>query len=430
MMILKCISSFFENFGFYLNAIDTMVGKCDFVMANPPFNVNKVDKKSDYVKNDCRLFDEVGIPKADNGNYLWIQYFYHYLNEQGRAGFVMASSATDAGNTEKLIRKTLIETGAVDCIVAVGNNFFYTRSLPCHLWFLDRGKREKNQDKILMIDARNTLRKINTTINDFSPGQLRNFSAIMAAYRGDEAAITQAGSTHQEAGLEQTGEIIEGVNRLRRACRELIHEQVKGQPAGLLNFSAAKTELQQALSLSKDANHAECEALITEFEQPAATLSQLVDDYKTRLDGEKKAMIAAEKKSKRRDTAQRKQLDARARQLRELNKPLTTYHEQYTQSSVGEPLHDYKQALKDWSELSEHFPEGDYRDIEGLCKVVDLEEVAENDYSLTPGRYVGYSIQIDEDFDYQGRMKEIREELVGLSAEANALMATIQGVEL
>ncbi len=194
-----------ESNSFYTDPHD-LVGKCDFVMANPPFNVNKVDKKSDFVKNDNRLFDEVGIPKADNGNYLWIQYFYHYLNEQGRAGFVMASSATDAGNTEKAIRKRLIETGAVDCIVAVGNNFFYTRSLPCHLWFLDKGKTEQNKDKILMIDARNTLRKVNTTINDFSEGQLRNFNAIMSAYRGDDAAIVQARAAHQQASVEQAQE--------------------------------------------------------------------------------------------------------------------------------------------------------------------------------------------------------------------------------
>jgi type I restriction enzyme M protein len=112
-----------ESNSFYTDPHD-LVGKCDFVMANPPFNVNKVDKDKDYVKTDPRLFKDVGIPKADNGNYLWIQYFYHYLNAQGRAGFVMASSATDAGNTEKAIRQKLIATGAVDCIVSVGNNFF------------------------------------------------------------------------------------------------------------------------------------------------------------------------------------------------------------------------------------------------------------------------------------------------------------------
>src|SRR5690606_8079559 len=113
-----------ENNSFYSNPHD-LTGKCDFVMANPPFNVKKIDKNKEYVKTDPRL--PFGVPNADNGNYLWIQYFNSYLNEKGRAGFVMASSATDAGNSEKLIREKLIATKTVDVIVSVGNNFFYTR---------------------------------------------------------------------------------------------------------------------------------------------------------------------------------------------------------------------------------------------------------------------------------------------------------------
>ena len=164
-----------EDNSFYSNPHD-LTGKCDFVMANPPFNVSKIDKNKDYVKTDPRL--PFGLPKADNGNYLWIQYFNSYLNEKGRAGFVMASSATDAGNSEKLIRQQLIETENVDVIVSVGNNFFYTRSLPCHLWFFDKGKPQANKNKILMLDARNTFRVVNSTINDFSDGQLLNSTIV------------------------------------------------------------------------------------------------------------------------------------------------------------------------------------------------------------------------------------------------------------
>ena len=119
-----------------------LVGAADFVMANPPFNVDGVDKAKDTVKKDPRLmFDgKVNLPKNDNANYLWIQYFYNYLKPTGRAGFVMASSASDAGHSEKDIREKLVKTGAVDVMMAIGNNFFYTRSLPCTLWFFDRGK--------------------------------------------------------------------------------------------------------------------------------------------------------------------------------------------------------------------------------------------------------------------------------------------------
>src|SRR5690606_11197197 len=141
-----------------------------------------------------------------NANYLWIQYFMSYLNDTGRAGFVMASSATDAGNAEKRIREELVKTGNVDCIVSIGNNFFYTRSLPCHVWFFDKGatsrasvsgstmpevlegkvKPEEYRSKtILMIDARNVYRKVTTTINDFSKEQLEGLTAIKALYRGE-----------------------------------------------------------------------------------------------------------------------------------------------------------------------------------------------------------------------------------------------------
>ena len=178
-----------EDNSFYSNP-HSLTGKCDFVMANPPFNVSKVDKKKEFVKSDARL--PFGLPKNDNANYMWIQYFHSYLNENGRAGFVMASSATDAGQSEKDIREKLIESGDVEAIVSISNNFFYTRSLPCHVWFFNKGKKAENKDKILMIDARKTFRKVNQTINDFSQGQLRNLSTMIKSFRGEDESITKA----------------------------------------------------------------------------------------------------------------------------------------------------------------------------------------------------------------------------------------------
>jgi type I restriction enzyme M protein len=266
-----------EGNSFYTNP-HNLTEKCDFVMANPPFNVDKVDAKNKFLAEDERLpfgAPLTGAGSIGNGNYLWMQYFYSYLNPTGRAGFVMASSATDAGNAEKRIRKELIETGAVECIVSVGNNFFYTRSLPCHVWFYNKGKKPENKNKILMIDARNTFRKVSTTISDFSEEQLEGLTAIMQLFRGEKPEV------------------------------------------------------------SKDNN---------------------------------------------------------------------------------------------W--FNEKFPAGKYEDVEGLCKIVDLEEVAAQDYSLTPGRYVGVVVTLDMDFDYQGRMTEIHSELATLNEEANALMQQIQKVAL
>lgn len=171
---------------FYHDA-HNLEGCCDFVMANPPFNVDKV--KSESTQSAGRL--PFGLPSVNknkeigNGNYLWISYFYAYLNEQGRAGFVMASSATDSQGKDKDIREQLVKTGHVDVMVSVGNNFFYTRSLPCSLWFFDKGKKEELLDKVLFIDARNYYTVVDRTLNEWSDWQLKNLNAIVWLYRGE-----------------------------------------------------------------------------------------------------------------------------------------------------------------------------------------------------------------------------------------------------
>lgn len=155
----------------------------DFVMANPPFNVDKVDK--DKLSGDKRF--PFGIPKPDNANYLWIQLFYSALSTKGRAGFVMANSAGDAGHSERGIRQKLIESGAVDVMVAIGTNFFYTVTLPVTLWFLDRGKlRTKREDEVLFIDARHLYRQVDRAHRDFLPEQIEFLANVVRLYRGEE----------------------------------------------------------------------------------------------------------------------------------------------------------------------------------------------------------------------------------------------------
>lgn len=162
-------------------------GCCDYIMANPPFNVDKV--KAESCESAGRLpFGMPGVNKnkeVGNANYLWISYFYSYLNEHGRAGFVMASSATDSQGKDKDIRESLIKTGHVDAMVSVGNNFFYTKSLPCSLWFFDKGKDKAIKDKVLFIDARNYYTVVDRTLNEWSEWQLKNLNAIVWLYRGE-----------------------------------------------------------------------------------------------------------------------------------------------------------------------------------------------------------------------------------------------------
>lgn len=166
------------------------VGAFDYVMANPPFNVDKV--KKEQLAGDKRF--PFGIPRADNANYLWIQEFYAALSGKGRAGFVMANSACDAGHSEKEIRKQLIESGAVDVMVAVGPNFFYTVALPVTLWFLDKAKAgSPRQDTVLFVDAKHVFNQIDRAHRDFSPEQIEFLANIVRLYRG-EAVETADGS--------------------------------------------------------------------------------------------------------------------------------------------------------------------------------------------------------------------------------------------
>lgn len=175
-----------EANSFYHDA-HNLEGRCNYVMANPPFNVDKV--KAESAANAGRL--PFGVPKENknkeigNANYLWISYFYAYLNETGRAGFVMASSATDSQGNDKDIREKLVKTRHVDVMISVGNNFFYTKSLPCSLWFFDKGKADELKDKVLFIDARNYYTVVDRTLNEWSEWQLKNMNAIVWLYRGE-----------------------------------------------------------------------------------------------------------------------------------------------------------------------------------------------------------------------------------------------------
>ncbi len=248
----------------YYDNIHNALGRFDFVMANPPFNVNGVDRER--IKNDPRY--PFGMPRTDNANYLWIQEFYSALNEKGRAGFVMANSASDARGSELEIRKRLLEERAVDVMIAVSSNFFYTVTLPCTLWFFDRGKKDtERKDKVLFVDARNTYRQVDRAHRDFKPEQVEFLANIARLYRGEKIE-TKMGS------------------------------------------------------------------------------QQLME---------------------------------------------------------------------------EHFPDGSYVDVPGLCKVATLEEIEEQGWSLNPGRYVGVAARAADDFVFAERLEELNEELEILNAEARDL---------
>jgi type I restriction enzyme M protein len=191
------------NVNSYYDDPHDATGRFDFVLANPPFNVNAVDKE--------RLKDSVGagrrypfgLPRSDNANYLWIQLFYSALNATGRAGFVMANSASDARSSEQELRQKLIQDRAIDVMVAVGPNMFYTVTLPCTLWFFDRGKATTfRADTVLFIDARHIYRQVDRAHREWTEAQISFLANLVRLYRGETLDFTLSGD-EAEAKIQE-----------------------------------------------------------------------------------------------------------------------------------------------------------------------------------------------------------------------------------
>ena len=340
----------------FYNDAHNLVGQCDYVMANPPFNVDKVN--SETASNAGRL--PFGLPSVNkktkmvgNANYLWIQYFYAYLKETGRAGFVMASSATDSQSKDKDIRQQLVETGDVDVMISVGNNFFYTLSLPCSLWFFNRGKAEAVRDKVLFIDARNYYTVVDRTLNEWTDWQLKNLNAIVWLYRGEVDKYQNL------------------VAEYRKALREY------GEASQNKDFVAALN----------DGN---------DFAKTIIDLQAFIEKVRAQA---KEAVEQAAKKEKK-----------------------------YIRAQYDEDIAFFEEVLTvakeaDW--LYSKFADGEYQDVLGLCKIATKAEIAEKNYSLTPGAYVGVAPVQDDGVNFAERMQEIHQELLALQAESNVLMETI-----
>ena len=252
-----------EANSFYHDA-HNLEGCCNYVMANPPFNVDKV--KSESAQSAGRL--PFGLPGVNaktkeigNGNYLWISYFYAYLNETGRAGFVMASSATDSQGKDKDIRESLVKTGHVDAMISVGNNFFYTKSLPCSLWFFDKAKNENIQDKVLFIDARNYYTVVDRTLNEWSEWQLKNMNAIVWLYRGEVdkyAALLNEYKTvlgSDKPFAEQVHELSESAKVLRQEAKKAVEVADKRDKKKTQSeYDEKIAEIMDQISVAKEAN--------------------------------------------------------------------------------------------------------------------------------------------------------------------------------
>jgi type I restriction enzyme M protein len=403
-----------------------LVGKCDFVMANPPFNVDGVDKAKEIVKKDPRL--PFGLPKNDNANYLWIQYFYSYLKPTGRAGFVMASSASDAGHSEKDIREKLVKTGAVDVMVAIGNNFFYTRTLPCTLWFFDRAKEndEQKKDKVLMLDARKIYRKVTSKVNDFSPEQLQNLICIVNLYRGNTKKFESTIKNYLQTATELAKETSISTAELQKVLKTIISNK---------KIKAINDDLYQSINSLDDstevlAKQNELIETVKKLDEDADLISQVVIQTKGLRKPQDKLIkqLLDTISTAVKDLQLNKNKDWKELNLKERLDQLKDLQQQLS----GNPLEDEPGLLHEteyfWKQahwLQSRFPEGKYTDVEGLCKVVTQAEIEAKDWSLSPGRYVGVDTATNDDFDYEERLKEIHIELDGLNEEAISLANTI-----
>lgn len=379
----------------FYNDYHNLAGCCDYVMANPPFNVDKV--KSETTLNAGRL--PFGLPSVNknkeigNANYLWISYFYAYLNEKGRAGFVMASSATDSQSKDRDIREQLVKTGDVDVMLSVGNNFFYTKSLPCSLWFFDKAKKEENKDKVLFIDARNYYTVVDRTLNEWSEWQMKNLNAIVWLYRGE-------------------------IDKYKK----LISQYIDAIDA--MKLTVAANALILAKELPED-KISELKELIFKMETAPVSINNLDSllDLSANL---RKASDNAEGETiKHAETLDKEELKALAdkfgkKTYREYEKSI-----EISASIVAGSVENLKKLLGDAMWLYEKFGDGEYKDILGLCKLATIEEIGTKNYSLTPGAYVGVAEVEDDGVDFNERMKEIHNELIELQAESNELMNSI-----
>ena len=419
-----------------------LVGKCDFVMANPPFNVDEVD--AEKVKGDKRL--PFGLPgvnkgkKVSNANYLWMSYFYSYLNDKGRAGVVMSSQASSAGRDEATVRQKLVETGAVDVMIDVRGNFFYTRTVPCQLWFFDRAKEKDagRADHVLMLDARQIFRKVSRSVYDFSPEQQKNIAAIVWLYRGQQgrflklvesylAEAVALGAKAQkplEAYVEALGKLadqMEPFAKLKRKDDPLAgpwDELDRAQATLTADIEAfGKEAAEQGRAWNKAARD---NAGLNAARKALHPLADRCRDLTKQID------LAVKLAGRVVDIAVKELAarDADAWNNAEVNKARKALDE--ARAAAVEALRQARYFVKQADWLQERFPDAVLRDVEGLVRRVDRATIKVHDWSLTPGRYVGVAPEeTDEDFDFEEALRAIHIDLKGLNEEAAELAARI-----
>ena len=426
----------------YENDPYTGLGKFDFVMANPPFNVKSV--KESTVKADERFY-KYGLPKnkgkntddsITDANYLWISLFATSLNEKGRAGFVMPNSASDAGGSEYEIRKNIVDSGIVDCMVSMPSNMFFTVTLPATLWFFDKQKvNTDRKDKILFIDAKNTYYQIDRAHREWKEEHIQNLTAIVRLYRGETERYLELISNYAQNAIEASNELPISFNTLN----EKINSGLKN-----LRFYVTESESKRKPEDQKKLEKSGLLEKIKELSLLEITLPKL--DWKKETPKNNKEQLAFTEKLSIYSTAL-KEVDVQLKGNKDCLNEIWTDADKLLKlkidknwleqdlNNLGKVIDDLQNNWKSACEqvnywltnltwLQSKFSNAKYADVIGLCKVAEKNETAEEqDYSMSPARYVGVEIEGENisNEEYLNLMKQKMINLDDLTKRSNKI---------
>lgn len=417
----------------YIDEYSDTFGKFDFVMANPPFNV-------DGVKHEAvgahPLFSTYGLPvsnaksgkKSDtfsNANYLWISLFANALNEEGRAGFVMANSASDARGGEAEIRQRLVEAGIVDVMITLASNFFYTVTLPVTLWFFDRAKSapaDPRHGQTLFIDARKIYNQVTRANREFTQAQLLNLASIVWLYRGETDKFHALRRLYQQARETwsdrevtdaDTGKIYRGVAAQQERLAEAFRALGTNLDDWFLQIEPRLSDESRAAPAENAAWKNDVELLQSVAAEQLTAKMAINERFKS---AEESVTFADKQLRPDKDkTFTKTDIRGALRRLAEERDDTLFVMERIA----------YFEAQLAW--LDANFPEGKWRNVEGLCKIASRDEIAQQQYSLNPGRYVGVSVEDDgmTAEEFRAFMQSSADELARLHSEADELQHLI-----
>ncbi len=384
-------------------------GQYDYVLANPPFNVDDVTLAK--VEKDPR-FNTYGIPRnktknkkkgeetCPNGNYLWINLFATSLNDKGRAGLVMANSASDARHSEATIRQTLIENNLIYAMLTLPSNMFYTVTLPATLWFFDKAKTD---DRILFIDARNVFTQVDRAHREFSDAQIQNLAVISKLHKKDRKAFICLVDTYFSKGMETLDQSKDTISDIA----DRIKTWLKDNKAN--DIKDLKENLSVIDSLAKKVNAYRNKTDLTDIEPSNTAQQTLAKAFEPIFSSIHDVLKIIDKKVRKYEKDYKDK-----RQTKQLKDDLTALHTEIKKAEM------YFTHIG-W--LQERFPKAAYEDVTGLCKLATPEEVREQDYSLNPGRYVGVVIEEDgrTEEEFIDELLTLNDELEKLNAEARDL---------